>query len=95
MKDVLALPSRATNATAWSYSAFSPGVLPPPVERITATFPLLNSGRLVIFLVGGEKKKEIVHAVLADQAQKYPASRIAPDTGKVIWLLDAAANGPV
>ena len=79
---------------AW-FTHSSPGVLPPPVERITATFPLLNSGRLVIFLVGGEKKKEIVHAVLADQSQKYPASRIAPDTGKVIWLLDAAANGPV
>ncbi len=71
----------------------SPGVLPPPVDRITATFPLLNAGRWVIFLVAGEKKKNIVHAVLTDQSLKYPAARISPDTGNVLWLLDSAANG--
>ena len=73
----------------------SPGVLPPPVDRITATFPLLNAGRLVIFLVAGEKKQDIVRAVLTDQSHKYPAARISPDDGKVLWLLDAAANGAV
>lgn len=73
----------------------SPGVLPPPVDRITATFPLLNAGRTVIFLVAGDKKKDIVHAVLADQSHQYPAARIAPHDGNVLWLLDAAANAAV
>src|SRR5262249_42677564 len=35
--------------TAW-VTASPPGVLPPPVDRVTLTFPLLNAARQVMFL---------------------------------------------
>lgn len=72
----------------------SPGCLPPPVDRITLTFPILNRARQVLFLVAGEKKAEIVREILEDEPapEKYPAAGIRPAEGNVTWLLDAAAT---
>ncbi len=74
-------------------TASPPGRLPPPVDRITLTFPILNRARQVLFLVGGDKKAEIVREILEDEpaVEKYPAAGIRPADGKVTWLLDAAA----
>jgi len=70
-----------------------PGVLPPSVERITMTFPVLNAARQVVFLVVGEKKAEVVREILERSAgaEKYPAARIAPVDGTLTWFLDQAA----
>lgn len=70
-----------------------PGRLPPPVDRITLTFPILNRGRQVLFLVAGEKKAEVVREILEGQpsVETYPAAGIRPAEGGVTWLLDAAA----
>jgi 6-phosphogluconolactonase len=70
-----------------------PGRLPPPVDRITLTFPILNRSRQTLFLVAGEKKAEIVREILEDNppVEKYPARGIQPAAGNVVWMLDEPA----
>jgi 6-phosphogluconolactonase len=70
-----------------------PGVLPPPLDRVTMTFPLLNAARQVAFLVSGANKSQAVRDVLAGHAQtnERPAAGIRPQLGKLTWLVDKAA----
>ena len=70
-----------------------PGVLPPPVERVTFTFPMINAARQVMFLVAGANKAEAVQDVLEGNAtvEKRPAAGVRPEHGKLVWLLDTAA----
>jgi 6-phosphogluconolactonase len=70
-----------------------PGVLPPPVDRVTFTFPVLNAARAAMFFVSGAGKAEMVHEVLDDppDRHKHPSSGVQPTNGKLIWLLDASA----
>src|SRR5580658_7084560 len=76
---------------AW-FTWSPPGVLPPPVDRITATLPMLNAGREILFLVAGAKKAEILQQILEDPAApaKYPAALVGTDSS-VTWLIDEAA----
>lgn len=80
---------------AWMTSS-PPGVLPPPVDRVTMTYPLLNAARGVIFLVTGANK----HAPLMDILQlraavsERPAAGVRPADGELTWIIDhAAADG--
>lgn len=77
---------------AWAISS-PPGTLPPPVERITLTFPVLNASRQVLFLVAGAKKAEAVADILEGGAQvdKRPAAGVKPESGTLTWLIDEAA----
>ena len=77
---------------AWT-TASPPGVLPPPVERVTMTFPVLNAARVVLFLVAGEKKAVALHDVLEGNADvdHRPAAGVHPTDGTLIWLVDEAA----
>ncbi len=77
---------------AWVTSS-PPGVLPPPVDRITLTFPVLNAARQIVFLVAGAGKGKAARAVLLDDppVQKRPAAGVRPTQGTVTWLLDQAA----
>jgi len=59
-------------------------------ERITLTFPVLNAARHVVFLVAGPEKARAVKAVLRDRAP-LPAAMVAPEEGRLTWLLDRAA----
>ncbi|MBC7808881.1 MAG: 6-phosphogluconolactonase [Akkermansiaceae bacterium] len=70
-----------------------PGHLPPPVERVTLTFPVLNAARNVLFLVTGEKKREKLAQVLSGGASvsDVPAAGIKPVNGTLIFLADEAA----
>jgi 6-phosphogluconolactonase len=70
-----------------------PGILPPPVDRVTFTFPLINAARQVMFLVSGAAKATIVHEVLdnSPDVHKHPSSGVQPNHGKLIWLLDEPA----
>ncbi len=83
----------ATNVVTWS----PPGILPPPVDRVTLTFPTANACRHVVFLVSGAAKADIVPKVLADGVDPavYPAAGIRPTSGTLTWLLDAAAGRDV
>lgn len=81
---------RETNA--WVTSS-PPGVLPPPVDRITMTFPVLNAAREVLFLVAGAGKASPIRDVLKEAAavEDRPAVGVRPTEGALVWLLDKAA----
>jgi 6-phosphogluconolactonase len=74
-------------------------VLPPPVDRITLTYPALNAARQVVFLVSGAGKADILREVLAGKAKReeHPAVGVRPTAGRVSWLVDrdAAARLPL
>ncbi len=64
-----------------------------PAQRITLTPLVFNDARHVLFLVMGENKAEAVTAIrhAPYQPQKWPAQRIKPGNGRLIWYLDEAA----
>jgi 6-phosphogluconolactonase len=64
-----------------------------PAQRITLTPLVFNAARHILFLVTGEKKATALAAVLNHQnfPEKWPAQRIQPTNGKIIWLVDKAA----
>jgi 6-phosphogluconolactonase len=60
-----------------------------PIDRITLTYPALESSRATAFLVVGESKRQILSRVRnADPA--LPAARLHP-AGAVYWFTDSAA----
>jgi 6-phosphogluconolactonase len=67
-----------------------------PPNRLTFTLPVLNSSRNTYFLVAGENKREILAALRAEPDSRpsaYPAGRVRPADGRVLWFLDQAAAG--
>jgi 6-phosphogluconolactonase len=75
--------------------ASPPGRLPPSVERVTLTYPVLNAARNVMFLTAGEKKKTAL-ALARDPATDFhqiPAAGVQPTDGRLLWLVDRAAAG--
>jgi 6-phosphogluconolactonase len=58
--------------------------------RLTMTLPLLNQSRVVLFLTRGDKKREVLERVLAGDSE-LPASRVAPENGRLVWMIDSAA----
>jgi 6-phosphogluconolactonase len=70
-----------------------PGILPPPVDRITLTYPVFNAARQVVFLVAGKDKAVALRDVLQGQAPREdrPASGIKPVDGELIWIIDNQA----
>jgi 6-phosphogluconolactonase len=57
--------------------------------RITFTYPLLDAGQVVAFLVAGEDKNKPAAEIMS--GHDYPAGRVSPSDGRLIWFLDAAA----
>ena len=70
-----------------------PGTLPPPVDRVTFTFPVLNAARHVLFLVDGAKKAPPVRDILEGGAavNVHPSAGVQPKNGTLLWLLDRTA----
>jgi 6-phosphogluconolactonase len=60
-------------------------------QRVTLTFPALESSRVIAFIVAGEDKRGILDRALAGDAG-IPAGRLRP-IGDTIWLVDQAAAG--
>ncbi len=74
--------------------ATEPGKLPPPVERVTFTFPLINAARNVMFLVSGSDKTAALHAAGNHEVlngEIPPAAQVSPENGELYWLVDAEA----
>jgi len=59
--------------------------------RLTLTYPALESSRLILFLVSGAAKRDVMARARAGD-QMLPAGRLCPQ-GEVIWLADRAAAG--
>jgi len=66
-------------------------------ERITMTFPVLNSAAEVIVFVSGTEKAPIVAEAMDRRAgePKYPVQSVRPRNGIKRWMLDAAAAGGI
>ncbi len=58
-------------------------------HRITFTLSLINSAKVVVFLVTEESKVEVVREVLEPATGKHilPASMVRPANGIVHWFL--------
>ncbi len=64
----------------------------PGINRVTLTFPVLNSASQVLFLVSGRAKGPVVHDILeTGNAEHYPAGLVLPERGGATWLLDSEA----
>jgi 6-phosphogluconolactonase len=61
--------------------------------RITLTWPVINQGREVVFLIEGAAKAQVLHEVLLGpyQPDTYPSQIIRPASGRLTLLLDSAA----
>jgi 6-phosphogluconolactonase len=61
--------------------------------RITLTWPVINHGREVAFLIEGAAKRDILREVLLGgyDPETKPSQLIRPESGKLTFLLDAAA----
>jgi 6-phosphogluconolactonase len=61
-------------------------------DRITFTYPMLNQGRVVLFLVCGADKADVLREVLEGppDPQRLPSQAVRP-AGRLEWFLDRAA----
>ncbi|SNT20720.1 6-phosphogluconolactonase [Granulicella rosea] len=61
--------------------------------RISLTWPVINQGREVAFLIEGAAKADVLHAVFTGpyQPETYPSQLIRPASGRLTLLLDAGA----
>ena len=77
--------------------ASPPGRLPPQIDRVTLTLPVLNAARQVVFLATGPGKRDIVTRILAGvdatEGELLPAQRVRPADGTLTWIIDQAAAG--
>ena len=66
-----------------------------PAKRVTLTPIVFNAAGRIVFMVTGEKKAMTLAEVLSDTHRRnpvqYPAQRIHPKDGRLIWLVDKAA----
>ena len=64
----------------------------PQVPRVTLTFPVLNRGREVDFLIAGPDKADAVARAFTEPPDpEAPAGRVRPDQGSLRVFLDEAA----
>jgi len=62
-------------------------------HRVTFTYPVTNHAACVVFLVSGTDKAGIVRDVFENPKADFPAQRIKPASGRLLWLIDHAAAG--
>lgn len=64
-----------------------------PAQRLSLTPLVFNDARHILFLVSGANKAEALTAVLhhTGTPEQWPAQRIQPHEGQLVWLVDKAA----
>lgn len=64
-----------------------------PANRVSLTPIVFNSTRMAVFMAAGEKKAQTFAEVISGRynPELYPAQRIEPRDGRLIWLVDEAA----
>lgn len=65
-----------------------------PVNRVTLTQKVFNEANEIWFLVTGKNKAEILNKILNSEKDLalYPAQRIQPTNGNLIWWVDEDAS---
>ncbi|HET9419061.1 MAG TPA: 6-phosphogluconolactonase [Chthoniobacterales bacterium] len=58
--------------------------------RLTFTFPLIDHGRHVCFLVSASKGQLIDRVLNGDR--NYPAARVNPTAGELTWIIDLSGS---
>ncbi|HEA29413.1 MAG TPA: 6-phosphogluconolactonase [Leeuwenhoekiella sp.] len=64
-------------------------------KRVGLTGGIINNAKTVAFLVTGESKAEKVEEIIGQKPgyKNYPASKVNPESGDLIWFLDSDAAG--
>ncbi|CAL0305404.1 unnamed protein product [Lupinus luteus] len=64
----------------------------PPPERITFTFPVINSSAYAVLVVTGAGKADAVHSALrgSENSEKLPVALVSPED-ELKWFLDKGA----
>jgi 6-phosphogluconolactonase len=64
-------------------------------KRISLTGQVINNAKQVVFLVTGETKAAPLASIRNREvgSELFPASRVAPVSGRLLWLTDRAAAG--
>lgn len=63
-------------------------------SRLTLTLGVLNQAAMVLFLVTGKGKADMVRRILeptSEEDRSLPAAQITPESGQLVWMLDQAA----
>ena len=61
-------------------------------HRISFTFPVLNRAAEVMFLASGPDKSDMLRQVLeGTNTPPFPAQRVMPEDGTLLWMLDEGA----
>ncbi|KAK9071674.1 hypothetical protein SSX86_008103 [Deinandra increscens subsp. villosa] len=65
----------------------------PPPERITFTFPVINSSANIALVAAGAGKADPVRATLGngEDSEVLPVQMVSPDEGMLTWFLDKDA----
>jgi 6-phosphogluconolactonase len=63
----------------------------PIPRRLTLTLRVINSAHAALFLVTGVEKAPRLREVLIDNNYRYPATRVEPHEGRLIWIIDEDA----
>lgn len=72
----------------WIASTPAPTEINPKVPRVTLTYPVLNNSEIVLFLIGGTKRKELAEMFMDSDnidTLKYPAAGVK-NKGSLLWL---------
>lgn len=62
-------------------------------HRFTLTLPAINQAACVAFLVAGPDKAPILAQLLQNKTDEFPAQKVHPVDGKLLWMVDQAAAG--
>lgn len=66
-----------------------------PHKRITFTLRPINKARLVLMLVSGHRKADAIREVLVNENHALPATRIFPQNGRIVWIIDEDAASKI
>ena len=58
--------------------------------RLTMTLSLINHARCICFLINAAKNPELITRVIEGD-QQYPAARVKPTAGRLVWILGETA----
>lgn len=60
-------------------------------KRITLTGKVINNSTNIIVMAAGKSKSKILKEIILSKNKKYPAARIKPASGNLLWFTDESA----